>query len=115
VGGEFDWPEPRPINACVILVAEHPRPGDWAVIRRADIDQRGHFEFWHVPPGRFRAFVVQNFDEDLWENRDFYRLLEEKGTTVEVEPGDENSPAIRIRPTLLSDAEVQDALAKFGN
>lgn len=115
VEGEFDWPEPRPINACVILVAEHPRPGDWAVIRRADIDQRGHFEFWHVPPGRFRAFVVQNFDEDLWENRDFYRLLEEKGTTVEVEPGDENSPAIRIRPTLLSDAEVQEALAKFGN
>ncbi|MGA3205727.1 MAG: carboxypeptidase-like regulatory domain-containing protein [Bryobacteraceae bacterium] len=115
VEGEFDWPEPRPVNVCVILVSEHPRPGDWAVIRRADIDQRGHFEFLHVPPGRFRAFIVRDFDEDLWENREFYRFLEEKGLAVDVEPGTENSPAIRIKPPRLSDAEVQDALARLGN
>jgi hypothetical protein len=114
VEGEFDWPEPRPVNPRAILVPVQPLPGDWAVIRSAQVDQNGGFEFSGVPPGRYRAFVVTGFNEDLWENHEFYRLLEEKGLLFEVESGSESSPAIHIKPSLLPDAEIRQALARFG-
>ena len=80
VEGEFDWPEPRPVNPRRDSCARFSLcPAIGAVIRSAQVDQNGGFEFSGVPPGRYRAFVVTGFNEDLWENREFYRLLEQKG------------------------------------
>jgi hypothetical protein len=114
ISGTFAWPDPRPMGARAILVPEQPRPGDFAIVRQADIDQRGEFTFWGVSPGRYRGFVVTGFDEGLWENRDFFRLVADQGVAVAVPEGASEEMQVRMRPMLLPAAAVERAVAEIG-
>ena len=113
--GTFAWPDPRPIGVRAILVPEKPRPGGFTIVHQADIDQSGEFTFWSVSPGRYRSFVVTDFDEGLWENRDFFRLVSDRGLLVEVPEGAKDNSAIRISPALLPPAAVERAMAQMRN
>jgi hypothetical protein len=115
IRGTFAWPEPRPVNASAILVPEQPRPGNFTTLDRADIDQRGEFTFCSVAPGRYRSFVVTDFDQGLWENRDFFRLVADHGTVVEVPEGETATETTDIKPILLPAAVIERAIARLGN
>ena len=113
--GSWTGLSPLPPDSSAVLVPEQLRPGRWTSVYHSDIDQRGKFVFWNVAPGRYRAFVVSGYDEDLWESRDFFRLVAGQGTVLVVPeaPGEE-SP-IKIEPKLLSPAEVEKAASRTGN
>ncbi len=115
IRGTFAWPEPRPVNASAILVPEQPRPGNFTTVDRADIDQGGEFTFLSVAPGRYRSFVVTDFDQGLWENRDFFRLVADQGTVVEVPEGETATETTDIKPILLPAAVIERAIARMGN
>ena len=113
--GRFAWPEPAPVNASVILVPEQPRSGDYEIVHHTDLDQNGDFTFYHISPGRYRAFVVTRYDAGLWENRDLFRQVADRGTLVEVPEGASGPDAIRITPKLLPAAVLDHAVARIGN
>jgi hypothetical protein len=115
IEGSFKGSDPVPPDLSAILVPEQPRPGTWASVYRADIDQRGEFVFWDVPPGDYRAFVVPGYDEGLWENRDFFRFVADRGTVVAVPEGSGEALPIKISPTLLSPVDVERAASHIGN
>jgi len=113
VTGTFVWPDARPTGVSVILVPERPRPGDFAMVHRADIDQRGEFVFGSVPPGRHRSFVVTDYDEGLWENRDFFGLVADQGVAVELPVDAADNTVVRIKPALLPAAVLDRAMAQM--
>jgi Carboxypeptidase regulatory-like domain len=115
IGGRFAWPDSSPRSATAILVPEQPRPGASAGVYRADLDQRGEFIIWSVPPGRYRAFVVTDFDEGIWENRDFFRLVADRGVVVEVPEGAGDSAVMRIEPKLLPAVALERAIARMAH
>jgi protocatechuate 3,4-dioxygenase beta subunit len=112
VAGTFAWPDPRPKGASAILVPEQPRPGGFTSVYHADIDQSGEFILRSVSPGRYRSFVVTNFDGGLWENRDLFRLVADQGVALEVPENPTDNSAARVKPTLLPVAVMERAIAQ---
>jgi len=115
IEGSFKSPAPIPPGLSAVLVPEQSLPGAWTTVYHSDIDQRGEFVFWNVPPGSYRAFVVSGYDEGLWENRDFFRLVADRGTVVVVPESSGEALPIKLGPTLLSPVEVERAAFRIGN
>jgi hypothetical protein len=113
VDGRFVWTDPKPVGVSAVLVSDPPRPGDYAVVHHTDIDQRGEFRFVRIAPGRYRSFVVTDFDEGLWENREFFRLIADKGVGVDMPEDATGAAAVRIQPALLPVSEVERAIAQM--
>jgi hypothetical protein len=113
--GSFTNSSPARANLSAILVPEQPPPTGWTSVYQSDTDQHGEFVFWNVPPGGYRAFVVSDYDEGLWENRDFFRLVADHGSEVAVSEGAGEALPIKVDPKLLSPVEVQRAASRIGN
>ena len=110
--------KPRPMGAPdgMVVVAERsaqpvlvpvkcqmlsdPRPGQPPV----------YFELAGIPPGEYRACLVENPDRGLWWNRQFFQQVVGMGKAVTVT---ENG-SVRLEAPLLSGQAIEDAIARMG-
>jgi hypothetical protein len=92
VEGTLKWPEESssshaipepPGELTVVIVPEKVASGDCAP-QTAYLDQDGHFRVTDLEPGNYRLFAVTAYDQGLWQNAQFLRLIAGRGTEVEI-------------------------------
>ena len=72
--------------------------------RRGDLykfvstDDEGRFRLAGLAPGDYKLFAFERVEEGAWQDPEFIRLFEERGTTVRVEQGRQTNAEIRIIP-----------------
>jgi hypothetical protein len=82
VEGSAHWDQAIP-GAVAVLVSAEGRTGNTGA-RGVEIGADGRFRFRFAPPGRYRVFVCERFDADLWQNMDLIELVRERGVTVDL-------------------------------
>jgi hypothetical protein len=51
-----------------------------------------------VPAATYKAFAFEEVSVDAWQNPEFLRPLESRGTTVEIRDGNQTSADIQVIP-----------------
>jgi hypothetical protein len=69
----------------------------------------GAFAIRNVPPGHYHAFAIAKWN-NIWQNGDFVREMESRGTAVEVQ---ENA-RLQIQLQAISADEIQRTAARLG-
>jgi hypothetical protein len=100
----------KPVSATSIaLVPEELRP-DGSGFQYGNTTQTGTFSIENVPPGRYRAYALEDMKRDQMDNPDFLKQLESKGVEIEVKENDKK----QIQLTLIPEAETQRILTQLG-
>jgi hypothetical protein len=100
----------KPVSATSIaLVPEELRP-DGSGFQYGNTTQTGTFSIKNVPPGRYRAYALEDMKRDQMDNPDFLKQLESKGVELEVKENDKK----QIQLTLIPAAETQRILTQLG-
>jgi hypothetical protein len=63
-----------------------------------------------MPPGKYRLFAIEGFDEDMWGSPELAAALREKSVAVELRESDEKQAAL----PLITAEEWDTALRKVG-
>jgi len=75
----------------------------------AEIDQDGHFRIAGLAPGHYRAFAATGYDNGLWQNAEFQRLMAGRGTPFEV--AENGSARIEVERVAASEVrQVEDRI-----
>jgi hypothetical protein len=87
VGTVFDPPLLNPISrATVVLVpAANSRRKNFALYRTTTSLRDGTFSLYGIAPGEYKVFAWESVTAGAWENEDFLRRFEDRGTTVRLE------------------------------
>ena len=75
-----------------------------------DAEPAGQFQIEKMPPGKYRLFAIEGFDDDLWGSPELAALLRQKSVAVEL--GEDERKQV-ILP-LITAAEWDQALRKLG-
>jgi len=102
-GGRFsgnamnDRREPVP-NVTVVLVPDGASRQRRDLFRTTSTDISGRFSMQGVPAATYKAFAFEEVSVDAWQNPEFLRPLESRGTSVEIRDGNQTSADIQIIP-----------------
>jgi len=111
VSGHVERAEAAPAALATTVVwmdQEHSRAE--ALGDSVKADQAGQFQLEKMPPGKYRLFAIEGFDEDMWGSPELAAALREKSVVVELREGDEKQVTI----LLISTEEWDKALRKVG-
>ena len=102
-GGRFsgnamnDRREPVP-NVTVVLVPDGASRQRRDLFRTTSTDISGRFSMQGVPAATYKAFAFEEVSVDAWQNPEFLRPLESRGTSVEIRDGNQTSADIQVIP-----------------
>jgi hypothetical protein len=102
-GGRFsgnamnDRREPVP-NVTVVLVPDGASRQRRDLFRTTSTDISGRFSMQGVPAATYKAFAFEEVSVDAWQNAEFLRPLEGRGTSVEIRDGNQTSADIQVIP-----------------
>ena len=102
-GGRFngnamnDRREPVP-NATVVLVPDGASRQRRDLFRSASTDISGRFSMQGIPAATYKAFAFEEVSVDAWQNPDFMRPLESRGTSIEIRDGNPSSADLQVIP-----------------
>ena len=102
-GGRFtgnamnDRREPVP-NAMVVLVPDGASRQRRDLFRSTSTDISGRFSIQGVPAATYKAFAFEDVSVDAWQNPDFMRPLESRGTSIEIRDGNPSSADLQVIP-----------------
>jgi protocatechuate 3,4-dioxygenase beta subunit len=100
----------KPVSAASIaLVPEELRP-DGSGLQYGNTTQTGTFSIKNVPPGRYRAYALEELKRDQMDNPDFLKQLESNAVEIEVKENDKKTTQL----TLIPATETQRILAQLG-
>jgi hypothetical protein len=87
LGTVFDPPLLNPVSrATVVLVpAVNSRRKNFALYRTTTSLRDGTFALHGIAPGEYKVFAWETVTAGAWENEDFLRRFEDRGTTVRLE------------------------------
>jgi hypothetical protein len=74
------------------------------------VDAAGQFQIDKMPPGKYRMFAIEGFDDDMWGSPELAAALREKSVVVELRENDEKQVAL----PLITAEEWDKALRKVG-
>jgi len=74
-------------NVTVALIPDLNLRGHPALYRSTSTDISGRFQFAGIPPGRYKVFAWEVIERDIWQNLEFIRTIEDRGTAVEIREG----------------------------
>ena len=101
VHGSVQWPDPLPAGPLpvytAVLVSAAGVTGNSGV-RLAPVDPDGRCRWDHVPPGRYFAWVITHFDEDLWQDMEFVELVKGRASSLELDAQGNASVTVAILP-----------------
>jgi len=89
--------EPVP-NVSVVLVPDGAYRQRRDLYRTATTDISGRFSMQGIPAAAYKAFAFEEAPVDAWQNSDFLRPLESRGTPVEIRDGNQTSADLQIIP-----------------
>jgi hypothetical protein len=89
--------EPVP-NVTVVLVPDGVYRQRRDLYRTANTDVSGRFSMQGIPAATYKAFAFEEAPVDAWQNADFLRPLEGRGTAVEIRDGNQTSADIQVIP-----------------
>ena len=102
-GGRFngnamnDRREPVP-NATVVLVPDGASRQRRDLFRSTSTDISGRFSIQGIPAATYKAFAFEEVSVDAWQNPDFMRPLESRGTSIEIRDGNPSSADLQVIP-----------------
>jgi len=102
-GGRFngnamnDRREPVP-NAMVVLVPDGASRQRRDLFRSTSTDISGRFSIQGIPAATYKAFAFEEVSVDAWQNADFMRPLESRGTSIEIRDGNPSSADLQVIP-----------------
>jgi hypothetical protein len=96
-------------NASIVLVPEELRP-DGSGFEYGNTTQTGSFSVKNVPPGRYRAYALEDVKREQMDNPDFLKQLETKGVELELQANGKK----QIQLTLIPATDTQRILAQVG-
>jgi hypothetical protein len=76
----------------------------------AAVDHLGKFEVKSLPPGRYRLFAIEGFDDNLWGSLELAAVLRDKSVAIELHEGEMKSLGISV----ITSEEWMAALRKVG-
>jgi hypothetical protein len=86
-------------QATVALVPqENERIEQAAYYHQADSGQDGHFNFRNLPPGKYKVFAWEDVESGAWMDPDFIRPVADKGVSVTVEEGGQETVDVKLIP-----------------
>jgi hypothetical protein len=100
-GGRFsgnamnDRREPVP-NVTVVLVPDGASRQRRDLFRSTSTDISGRFSMQGIPAATYKAFAFEEVAVDAWQNPDFMRPLESRGTSVEIRDGNQTSADLQL-------------------
>jgi hypothetical protein len=102
-GGRFDGTatndrrEPAS-NVMVVLVPDGASRQRRDLFRTATTDVSGRFRMQGVPAASYRAYAFEEVQIDAWQNAEFMRPLESRGTPVQIVNGNQSSADLQVIP-----------------
>ena len=98
-------------ETTVILVPEVAAGEELPIAAQAAADEKGHFKLEALPPGKYRLFAIQGFDEDDWGSPQLATELAGKAVKLELTESEKKSVTI----TVISSEEWEAAVKKVGS
>jgi hypothetical protein len=106
--GQVDGEAGEPVTAILV---DAEKGGDGVtIVKKAEADQKGRFHMETVPPGSYRLFAIEDFDEDDWGSPELVKLLQAKSVELEMKENEKKQATV----TLLPAAEWNAAVKKAG-
>jgi len=108
------------IDGAVLNKDDLPATGVWVVavpqenkrkylrLFRSELtDQYGKFELHGLAPGKYKLFSWEGIESNAWEDPDFLKEYETKGTAIEVQEADKKRADLKVIPDTGSDAKTE--------
>ena len=80
----------RPAAGVTVAVLPNVR-GRFDLVKTATTDASGRFSLDHVAPGDYKVFAWIEVNDGDWQDPDFMRAVEERGTPIRVREGRPNA------------------------
>ena len=96
-------------NSTIVLVPEKVAP-DGSNLMMRGTGRGSNFSFFAVPPGRYTAFAVEQFDYNAWQNSDFVAALAGRGAAVDLNENDHK----RVELTAIPASDLLQVMAQLG-
>ena len=87
--------------ASSVMVVAVPDPGrreNFDLYHIAATDASGHVHLDGIAPGDYRVFAWEEVENGAWQNSDFLRMYEDRGTPVHIDEGASGSVVVRVIP-----------------
>jgi hypothetical protein len=98
-----------PRSSTIVLVPENVAP-DGSNLMMRGTGRGSNFSFFAVPPGRYTAFAVEQFDYNAWQNSDFITALAGRGAAVDLNENDHK----RVELTAIPASDLLQVMAQLG-
>lgn len=100
IDGSVIGPDRKPAAAGmnVVLIPAENRRQNAALYKTARTDAQGHFAMNIVPPGQYRLFAWESVRPGAYQNADFLRAYEDRGTIVNVSAGAKVNTQVGLIP-----------------
>jgi hypothetical protein len=82
----------------VVAVPEESKRKYLRLYKSALTDQYGHFEMRAVTPGTYKIFSWEGIESEAWEDEDFLKEFEDKGTLTEVHEQEAKVVELKVIP-----------------
>lgn len=98
-------PSPR---LTIVLVPGNMAP-DGSGILFGSTSPGGNFSIRNVPPGRYYAFAIEKWNT-IWQNPDFLREMQSRGTTIDVQ----ERAHLQIQLRTVASDDIRETAARLG-
>jgi hypothetical protein len=85
-------------NVTVVLVPDASRRNRLDLYRTASTDAAGHFHVEGIPPGDYRMFSWEDVEPGAWQDPDFIRQFENRGTPVGITETGTSNIELKVIP-----------------
>jgi hypothetical protein len=85
-------------NVTTVAVPSGPRRRRGDLYKYVSTDDEGRFVLTGLAPGDYKLFAFERVEEGAWQDAEFIKLFEDRGTTVRVQEGRRSTAEIRIIP-----------------
>ena len=87
------------INRTVVLVPDGAARRRSDAYRIATTDQSGRFQMQLIPPGDYSLFAWDDVEPGAWQDPEFLKLYEERGTRIHIDEGSKPTVALSLIPS----------------
>jgi hypothetical protein len=92
-----DRQEPSP-NVTVVVVSNMPVRARLDLYRMSTTDAMGQFHIDGIPPGDYKVFSWEDVETGAWQDPDFIRNFEDRGTPVHIDENGTSNMELRVIP-----------------
>jgi hypothetical protein len=85
-----------PSLATTVVVMDEAQSRTEVVSEQVTVDHTGKFKVESLPPGQYRLFAVEGFEESLWGSPELAAALREKSLPVELRESENKPVAVPV-------------------